>query len=156
MIESGPDGAGYSTFVTVDKNKQPHIAYSTAVTGLVKYAARKNGKWQIEVVDKIAAVGYPDRNSIVLDEQGRPFVSYYDAARGTLKVAWKDGQRWMTAQIDSNAGFASSLQIYKGALWISYSDQGNSGLKVAHWALPPATLVPPSPPPATEVSRREN
>ena len=45
----------YSVMLVLDKNDNPHIAYTDVKKKLIKYATRQNGKWQIEVVDTIWA-----------------------------------------------------------------------------------------------------
>jgi len=105
---------------------------------MLKYAVRKQGQWQIQTVARLAGIGYPDRNSIVVDENGRPFISYYDGGRGALNVAYLEGQQWLIDRVEANAtGFTSSIQIVNGQLWVSYADEANGALKVAHKDLPP-------------------
>jgi len=83
-------------------------------------------------VDSLAKVGYPDRNGIALDSQGMPYISYYDAGSGVLKVAHPDGGRWLAEIVDENyAGFASSLQIDHGWIWVTYSSAEGDQLRVA-------------------------
>ncbi len=130
---------GHSACIALDKDGNPHISYVNQSTPSVKYAVRKNGRWDIQTVDTVLNVGYPDRNSIAVDDEGRPYIGYYDAARGILKVAHQEGQKWLTETVDTNAsGFTSSMQIDQGWLWISYADQANRALKVAR-----REVVPP-------------
>ena len=134
MVESHWQAHGtvsFSTAITIDPAGTPHIAYSDMANRLIKYAFRKDGRWQIEVVDAVQGVAYPDRNSIALDEEGRPYITYYDSRRGVLKLAIREGGRWLAWVIDgNNTGFTSSVQIAQGEIWISYSDPAG-GLKVA-------------------------
>lgn len=124
---------GYGASLAVDEQGNPHLSYMNDSNGLVKYAVKKNGLWHIEAIDKIAAVAYPDRNSVALDREGHPYISYYDAGRGTLKIAHREGQKWVAEVVDGNGvGFTSSLQIRDGMLWVSYADDTTQGLKVAH------------------------
>jgi len=138
MVESQRQAGGYVGFsvaIAVDQSGVPHIGYSDVTNRLIKYAVRRNGKWQIEVADTVGAVAYPDRNSIALDEESEPYISYYDAGRGALKLAFHAGNRWLAGVVDgNNAGFTSSVQIYRGEIWISYAD-GMGGLKVARTEL---------------------
>jgi len=135
---------GFSIDMVLDREGDPHLSYATYGTSpaTVKYAVRKAGQWQVQEMDQISAVGYPDRNSIALDYKDRPFVAYYDAGQGTLKMAHQEeDQRWVTEIIDSNgSGFTSSLQIDEGTIWISYADQADGGLKIAR-RTPKAALV---------------
>jgi hypothetical protein len=123
---------GLSTVIALDKDDNPHIAYMNYSSPGLKYAVRKNGRWEVQNIDRLADVGSPDRNSIAIDDQQRPYLGYYDSGRGILKVAHRDGQKWLTETVDSNfAGFTSSMDIKDGTIWISYGDEVNSGLKVA-------------------------
>jgi hypothetical protein len=123
---------GYGICIAVDKDGNPHMSYMNYSNPAVKYAVRKDGRWQTQVVDRLAGVGYPDRNSIVVDDQGRPYIAYYDAGAGMLKLAHREGQNWIAEVVDRNGcGFTSSLQVDHGVIWISYADEANNGLKVA-------------------------
>jgi hypothetical protein len=127
---------GQSANIAVDKDGKPHLCYMDSSVFLVKYAVRKGGRWEIQVVDQILRHGYPDRNSIALDDNGVPFVSYYDSGRGVLKVAQQVRGRWVSEIVDKNSsGFTSSLQFDHGTLWVSYSDELNGALKVANAAV---------------------
>jgi len=130
--QNNGESVGYSANIAVDNNGDPHVTYMNESKPMVKYAVRKEGKWQIQVVDRISAAGYPDRNSIALDENGMPYIGYYDAGRGELVVAHREGGRWVGEIVDSNAsGFTSSLQIDRGSIWISYTDETSRAIKVA-------------------------
>jgi hypothetical protein len=132
------EGAGtpgtYRQAVTLilDKHDIPHIAYSDVNHGIVKYATRVNGTWQMQEVDSVGKVAYPDRNGMALDEHGTPYISYYDGKTGILKVAHREDQKWVSEVVDSGfAGFTSSLQIYEGTIWLTYASGNGSGLKIA-------------------------
>ena len=105
-------------------------------------SSRKDGRWNIETVDQVAAVGYPDRNAIVLDDAGQPYISYFDAGQGVLKLAHREMQKWIVETVDSaGAGFTSSLQIDRGVLWIGYADEAGNGFKVARRPLKSSELA---------------
>jgi hypothetical protein len=130
--ENNGESVGFSTCLALDRDGVPHIAYVNESSGLIKYAYRKDGRWTIQSVEQIAAVGYPDRNSIALTDQGRPYIGYFDAGRGLLSVAHQEGSKWVAERIDRNgAGFNSSMQIQGGRLWISYAGERGFGVKVA-------------------------
>jgi hypothetical protein len=132
MTEAKGDSVGYSAAIALDKEGDPHLTYMNETTPGLKYAVRKSGRWQIQNVDALSRVAYPDRNSIAIDDQGRTYIGYYDAGRGILKLAHEDGTKWITEVVDSNgAGFTSSLDIANGSIWMSYSDESGA-LKVAH------------------------
>jgi hypothetical protein len=149
-LETGGRPVGFSAYIALDAEGSPHIAYSDVSAGLIKYAVRKNGRWTVEVVDRVSAIGYPDRNSLALDDEGRPYIGYYDGARGVLKVAYRQGQRWMTEIVDTNnSGFTSSMQIADGVLFLTYASDSSRALKLARRRLsnlPAAStsrIVPP-------------
>jgi hypothetical protein len=136
-LPSSQASLGYSACIALDKDGNPHVSYSRYSSPFyVKYAVRKGGRWQIEVVDQLSAVGYPDRNSIFVDDAGQPYISYFDAGQGALKLARRQGQKWVSEIVDSNgAGFTSSVQIDRGTIWISYADEAGGGFKIARRAL---------------------
>lgn len=128
----------YSVAVTVDKNDNPHIAYSDVRDRLIKYATRKDGKWILEAIDSVKLVGYPDRNGITVDSEGNPYITYYDAGAGVLKLAYRENSKWMIETIDRNyAGFTSSVQVADGNIWIAYADDFGGALRCAHRPLTP-------------------
>lgn len=127
-----PGTSRWSVSMILDKADNPHIACTDVNNRLVKYATRKDNKWQIEVVDSLVKEGYPDRYGIALDAEGNPYLSYYDAGIGVLKVAWRKNGQWVHEVVDQNfAGFTSSLQIYDGTIWVTYEDEGSRSLKCA-------------------------
>jgi hypothetical protein len=126
----------YSVSMVLDKNDNPHIVYTDVERRLVKYATRRDGDWQLETVDSVPGPAYPDRNGITLDSQGNPYISYYDEKFGTLKVAFRVNGKWFAETVDRDlAGFTSSLAIAGDNLWVSYADNQEKSLKVAHQAL---------------------
>jgi hypothetical protein len=140
--ENNGHGVGFSCNIALDKESNPHLTYMDEVVRLVKYAVRKNRRWQIQVVDRLAGIAYPDRNSIALDDDGVPYLGYYDSGKGTLRVAHPEGQKWSSEIVDSGGcGYTSSMQIYKGTIWISYADDAHGGLKVARRALQPGVAA---------------
>jgi hypothetical protein len=127
---------GQAVCLVLNKNGDPRVSYMNNSEPSVRYAARENGHWVIEVVDWLAKVGYPDRNSIALDEEGRPYLGYYDAGLGSVKLAHKEGSNWIAETVDTGGdGYTSSVQVGDGMVWISYTDEGNAGIKVARAAL---------------------
>jgi hypothetical protein len=132
----------WSVCLVLDKSDTPHIAY-TESGKVVRYATRRNGKWEIQDVDAIKAVAYPDRNGIALDENGTPYISYYDAGAGLLKVAHQQGNRWVAEIVDQNfAGLNNSLQIYQGTLMLTYTDESSGAVKFARRTLERSAALP--------------
>jgi hypothetical protein len=130
---AGVDGySGWSVDAVADKEGVPHITYTDVRNLLVKYASRKEGKWQVQVIDSLTHQGYPDRNGIALDDKGNPYISYYDAGTGILKMAHREGEKWNSEVIASkHSGFTSSLQISNGEIFITYYDEANNSLRCA-------------------------
>jgi hypothetical protein len=128
----------YSVALVLDKDDNPHIAYSDVENGLLKYATRSKGAWQLQTIDSQGA-GYPDRNGIALDSQGNPYLSYYDQKEGRLEIAFRKNGKWMREVVEhSFAGFTSSVAVAGDTLWVSYADSAQQSLKVAHRPLDPA------------------
>jgi hypothetical protein len=74
-VVDGPEqnngqAVGYSAYIALDKQGEPHISYINESNSVVKYATRKAGKWHIQSIDRLSAFGYPDRNSVAFDEHG--------------------------------------------------------------------------------------
>lgn len=126
----------FSVSIALDKKGQPHITYTDVRNRIVKYATRRDGKWDLVKVDAMADVAYPDRNGIAVDDDGTPYISYYDAGAGVLKLAHRVNQKWFAEVVDQNsAGFTSSLQIDHGVIWLTYTDQISGILKFAYRAV---------------------
>ena len=124
---------GYGANLAVDKQGNPHATYLNYSTPALKYAVRKNGKWQSMTVERLRGVGYPDRNGITVSESGNPYISYYDAGLGVLRLAHQKGDKWLVETVDGNAsGFNSSVQVSQDGVWIAYADEATGALKVAH------------------------
>jgi hypothetical protein len=125
---------GYAASLALDKAGNPHVTYMNYSSPTLKYAVRKDGRWEVESVERLAGVGYPDRSGIFVSDAGEPYISYYNAGQGSLKLAHREGRQWVTETVDNNGcGFTSSIQIDRGTIWIAYADEGGSGgLKIAH------------------------
>jgi len=136
-------GSGmWSVVMALDKQDVPHVAYTDIGKGLIKYATKRNGKWEFQGVDSIARTAYPDRNGIALDDRGNPYISYYDAGSGVLKVAHRKGDRWVVEVVDQDfAGRNSSLQIFQGTIWVTYADESSGRLKFARGTVEQAAPV---------------
>ena len=145
-FEEAKGYVGYSACMALDQSGNPHIAYTDTTKSRLKYATRKDGKWQKQVVDNLSGFGYPDRNSIALDSQGQPYIGYFDSGRGVLKVAHLEKDRWMLEIVDGGStGFTSSMQIDGGVVWITYADEGQGSLKVARRELSVSEAADSSP-----------
>jgi hypothetical protein len=134
----------FSVTLLLDKQDVPHISYTDVRSRLVKYATRRGGRWQLEVVDTIAREAYPDRNGIALDDQGRPYISYFDGGSGQLKIAARINGKWVAEIVDQNsAGLNSSLQIGFGGLWVTYADASGRSVIFSHRPLGTASVSQP-------------
>jgi len=130
--QTGNELVGFSVGMAVDKDGDPHLTYVNYSHPAAKYAVRKAGRWRVETIEPMRQTAYPDRNSIAIDPDGNPYVGYFDPGRGVLRLAHRDRQKWLVETVDDNgSGFASSMQIDRGVIWMSYGDEANGGLKVA-------------------------
>ena len=133
---------GYSLCMAVDSEGNPHVTYVNYSRPAVKYAVRKAGRWSVQSIEALAGTAYPDRNSIAIDPDGHPYIGYYDPGRGTLRLAHPDHEKWSVETVDGDSsGFTSSMQIDRGVIWISYSDEANGALKVARRELDRKSVV---------------
>lgn len=131
-----PGTSMWSVCIVLDSQSVPHLAYSDVANRVVKYGTKRGREWNLQAVDTVAEVGYPDRNGIALDSQGNPYISYYDAGAGVLKLAHQQGGKWIVEVVDRNfAGYTSSLRIREGTVWLAYADERSKRLKVAHKVL---------------------
>ena len=146
--------AAQSVNLAMDQKGNPHITYSNDVFHQVKYATRRNGKWEFEVVDSILRQGFPDRNGIALDSEGNPYISYFDAGGGLLKVAHRTSRGWVSEVVDQNyAGFTSSIQVTDDAIFVVYTADAENALKFAWRSLDQGDLsVRRTSPPALNIT----
>ena len=121
-----------SLAIALDKENRPHIAYTDAANQAIKYAVRVDGKWQVQVVARVADSAAADRSGIALDDRGNPYISFYDAGLGALKMAVLKGKEWTIDTVEENSsGFSSSLQLAHDAIWVTYAGEKGGGLKIA-------------------------
>jgi len=57
MEQNNGESVGYSANIVLDKDGDPHVTYMNESNPQVRYAVRKNGKWEIRIVDRVSAVG---------------------------------------------------------------------------------------------------
>jgi hypothetical protein len=138
--EGRPGTSMWSVALLVDQADVPHIAYTDIEHRLIKYAVKRGGKWDLQIVDSIAGFGYPDRNGIAVDEHGNVYISYFDAGSGLLKLAYKKDQKWVNEVVDSqSAGITSCLRIVGDTIWLTYGDETGEGLRYARGSLLPSS-----------------
>src|ERR1017187_1319144 len=68
-----PNVGASSVAIVVDREGNPHIAFTEFGTNLVRYAVSRAGKWTFETIAQVAEVGYPERIGLALDAQGNPY-----------------------------------------------------------------------------------
>ena len=140
--QNGGGLVGYSIKTALDATGNLHVTYMNYSRPAVKYALRTGNAWRIETVEALAAVAYPDRNSLAVDRWGRPWIGYHDSGRGVLAVARRTAAGWKREIVDTDgAGFTSSLDIVDDEAWISYADEHQLCLKVARRHLAPDEIV---------------
>jgi hypothetical protein len=76
---------GSFTSIAVDQNNNPFISYYDNKNRDLKLAYKKNGNWQIAIVDSVGDVGL--FNSLQINRQGLPVISYHDATNASLRLA---------------------------------------------------------------------
>jgi hypothetical protein len=129
---------GYSAFLTLDKQDNPHIVYSNSSQRSVRYATHDGKQWILRTIDSVSGISYPDRHSIAIGDDGTAYISYYDLGAGALKLASGKGQEWVREVVDSGGvGFTSSSAVHGGQIWIAYADVVNKAMKVARRDLQP-------------------
>ena len=139
----------YSVALALDKDDNPHIAYTLVAKKQVKYAVKRDGKWQTTVISGVRDVPYPDRHGITLDANGNPYISFYDPGTGALQIAFKKGDRWIVEVLEDSAGFSSSIQADGDSIWVAYPDESTGSVKVARRVIAAAApVVAGSPSPA--------
>jgi hypothetical protein len=138
------EGAGqpgtnmWSVSLLLDKNDVPHIAYTDVRKNVIKYATKKGGKWVLTDIASISQVAYPDRNGLAVDDYGRVYISYFDNGTGVLRLTELDGDKRLSEVVDQGfAGLNSSLEIHEGWIWLTYSNEDGSRLKVARRRIEP-------------------
>ena len=115
-----PNGdARYGASIAVDKNRDPHISYSTV--DKIMYGIYKDGLWFIEPVDS----GYFDwKTSLGIDTLGNAHICYYDNKNENLMYATNNSGSWKSTIVDSvdDGGKYNSLAVAPEKVHISYYD----------------------------------
>ncbi len=150
VIDATNDVGSY-TFLAFDHSGNPWVSYYDA-TNLYLRVARYVGSggtgcastaWTCTAVDTTNDVG-SYYTSLAFDSVGNAWVSYYDNTNGNLRVAHYVGSggtgcasaAWTCTAVETtnNVGDYSSLAFDpSGNAWVSYYDQTNSDLRVAHY-----------------------
>lgn len=137
-IATGPDGTIWVVYRDVT-NTSLKVATNSNKAGMSPCSA---AGWYCTTVDNQADVGY--ETNFAFDNSGNPWISYYDATNTSVKVANFVGSGgnctstyWNCTTVDTLGtttfdGDDSSIRFdSNGIPWMSYSDAGNSSLKLA-------------------------
>jgi hypothetical protein len=141
-IDLRPETGKWNSMV-LDKEGNPHLAYSSYMDGDLKYAWFTGKKWILATPDSRAASRTQKYrgmgNSVKLDANGIAHISYFEDL--TLKYAKQSGDSWNVIAIDNlssalgAAGWSNSRSTLvldsKGWPHIFYGDIGS--LKHAFW-----------------------
>ncbi len=95
-VDSDGDVGQYSRIVVV--NDDPIIAYYDATNGRLKLAYRRNGLWNITIIDNSPNVG--TWIGMAADKNGMVHISYIDENNEDLKYARWDGNSSVVQEVD--------------------------------------------------------
>ncbi len=95
-VDDDGDVGQYSQIVVV--NGEPIIAYYDATNGRLKLAYRKNGLWNITIIDNSPHVG--TWIGMAADKNGMIHISYIDEDNEDLKYARWDGKNSIVQEVD--------------------------------------------------------
>ncbi|MCB0160857.1 MAG: hypothetical protein KDD83_22140, partial [Caldilineaceae bacterium] len=142
------EGCWLATSLAVNAANEPQIAYHSQEngvhTGILKYAARVEGEWQIETVDDTGNAGFD--LSLALESDGTPHISYLyrapenenDGVQLEVRYATRTGGAWHIATVatipegqESIGGTSIALDAL-GQPQIVYFDQ-DAGAIVYSW-----------------------
>lgn len=91
-----PGDAGKYASMAIAGDGQVWISYQDASNGVMKYAHRADGTWDVGMAD--AGQGpTPDGGlwtSLALDSSGNPVAAHHDNGKGNLRVAHWNGSAW--------------------------------------------------------------
>ena len=118
---------GWYCALAFDAQGRPHIAYWEAVGDDLKYAVRRNGAWQTEIVDGAGGENIGEHCALALDAQGNPHISYYDGTNQRLKYATKSAGSWTIEVADGTFGSGQATDIVLDGLQQPF---------ISHWNAP--------------------
>jgi hypothetical protein len=114
------EGSGIDASLAFDGNGDPHVSYERANRGVLRYARRRNGAWEIETVEEQIPRGDTGhRSSLTLDSTGRPHISFLlkflpnNVFTYDLHYAVRTGDTWSieTADAQGTTGWDTSLVL---------------------------------------------
>ncbi|HOF20428.1 MAG TPA: choice-of-anchor D domain-containing protein [Bacteroidales bacterium] len=125
---SGAQLEGMVTSIITDDDLNPHISYVGQVNHdnreNIKYAWKKNGKWNISMVDQ--GEHRSAGNDIVLDKDGYPHFSYALIDKNEMRYATNKAGIWIKKVFDTSPG----------SLWPHTIDMGIDQDNHVHIAYP--------------------
>ncbi len=132
--------ANYSkTYVLIDNQNIPHIAYLPSYTTYLKYAKKIGGVWNIQTVvtDAYTTAGGPTLAlSMAFDNQGNPWITYTSGndISQRLKVAYFNGTVWDTMKVsEPDCPKASIAFNSSGNPVIGYQNDSKGKQIIAQW-----------------------
>jgi len=117
--------------LALDTNNVPHLCYyDYSEDFMIKYATKKSGSWEVEIVESGDGIGmYP---SIDIDKNNNPHLTYTNYKEKIVKYAYWTGLDWEIEDIEP------STSVYCTTVKLDSSDtvhivfrEGNNGLKYA-------------------------
>ena len=124
--DNSQENLGSWNSIFLDKNDNPHIAYSDETNFRVKYAEKINGKWSKEIIETY------DRadtfiNLVMLGNE--PVISYFDADYSDLRIAENVNSKWKFDIIDSVGIVGEYSKMVSGPtnrLYFAYRSYSNN------------------------------
>lgn len=118
-VDQGVSGSG-SMSIVLDITGRPHVAYTEASRGELRYGILEGATWNIQSIPmKDWAYG---SISLVLDSVGLPHISYFDAQQGKVKYARFNGVLWTVLEVGRShfEGYSSLAMDPEGTPHIAY------------------------------------
>jgi len=132
--------ANYSkTYILIDNQNIPHIAYLPCYTNYLKYAKKIGATWNIQTVatDAYTTAGGPTLAlSMAFDTIGNPWITYTSGSEFNqkLKIAYFNGTSWDTLKIsDPDCHKASIAFNNSGNPVIGYQNDTKGKQIIAEW-----------------------
>lgn len=112
-------GSGLDLSLAIDANDALHLSYGRS--GVLWYARRSNGSWNLEEVDVNESGHY---TSLTLDSAGNPGIAFYSYQDNALHYAYPSGDSWSKELVDDSidlVGCSSLATAPDGTIRIAYA-----------------------------------